>query len=147
MTSKFKNQFYDLLITREIAQPDEIVGCSLEEIDTIKIRQSVQRLPLAYCEFLAVAGKQAGNLWRGCKYNFKYLHDLKSEVMKLMVAYGKPLKLPEDAFVILIEEGINFYWILTANEDDNPPVYGYAPEPYFYGIHTKKLSDFLLYIY
>jgi hypothetical protein len=101
-------------------------GCSDEEIEALKGYQGVEFVPERYREFLAVMGHESGRLlFRGRYGNYEALKKLKTIGRDFVSANSDGLKLPQDAFVFLMDQGTEFLFFTTEPRDNDPPVYLY----------------------
>lgn len=69
----------DILIANELAEPKQLNGCTKDEIQQLKTRQKVTRLPKIYEDFMLMMGKSAGPfLFRGEDYVYDQVLHLKN---------------------------------------------------------------------
>lgn len=115
----------DKLITLQLAEPHEIVGCAEAEIETLMANQGVTFLPELYRQFLLTLGKQSGLLFQGTDAQYKYLMGMKEAAVELLQENGNPFALPADAYVFRMHQGYTFFYFLTADKHENPPIYRY----------------------
>lgn len=115
----------DKLITLEVAESHEIIGCTEVEIETLMANQWVHFLPELYREFLSMMGKQAGLLHQGTDARYEYLLDIKEAALGLLQENNNPFELPADAFIFQMHQGYEFFYFLTADRNQNPSIYRY----------------------
>lgn len=115
----------DKLITLQLAEPHEIVGCTEAEIETLMTDQGVTFLPELYRQFLLTLGKQSGLLFQGTDAQYKYLMGMKEAAVELLEENGNPFALPAEAFVFRMHQGYIFFYFLTTDKNENPPIYRY----------------------
>lgn len=115
----------DKLITLQLAEPHEIIGCAEVEIETLMTNQGVTFLPELYRQFLLTLGKQSGLLFQGTDAQYKYLMGMKEAAVELLQENGNPFDLPADAFVFRMHQGYIFFYFLTADKNEDPPIYRY----------------------
>jgi hypothetical protein len=115
----------DKLIALEVAEPHEIIGCTEAELETLMASQGIHFLPELYQEFLLMMGKQAGLLHQGTDARYKYLLNIKEAALELLQENDNPFELPADAFVFQMHQGYEFFYFLTGDKSQNPPIYRY----------------------
>jgi hypothetical protein len=130
------------MLEEGIADRDNLIGCSEEEIKDIEQRFHL-KLPGLYKDFLRVMGRKAGNLFYG--ENMFYPEVLKfQENAKFMMMNDDltaPLiELPPTAFVFGHHQGEQFLFFLTSESDD-PSVYHYLEGKDFFTKSFDKLSE------
>lgn len=144
---EFKTLLRQKIIERGLAKEEELAGCTINDLEDYMKTQGVQRLPSIYIDFLLTVGKSSGNLWKRAHYKGVDLTRIKASLLNLLIAHKNPIILPDDAFVFFSEDRIVFYYFLTKNHDENPPVYMFLEVEYKHEIVDKNLSDFLLNVY
>jgi hypothetical protein len=113
-------QLRERLITSNLTTPDNIVGCSDDEISELE-RATGGRLPRSYREFLKVAGKRAGPLLSDTTAFYPKIIGLTQRTRDHFSGF---LELPPNAFVFANHMGEAFlYFEMDGNED--PPAYGW----------------------
>jgi hypothetical protein len=112
------------LIRMRIAKPQEIKGCSDDEISTLEARYHLS-LPKLYKEFLREMGHRAGSFYQGTDFFYESLFDLRESAEELLREDESRFQLPDDAFVFFMHQGYQFMYFRTANRDDDPPVFNY----------------------
>jgi hypothetical protein len=138
MTEMFSiDNLINKLIELDIAKPDEILGCTPEEILELQQHQGIAFLPELYREFLEKMGKGAGLFLQHLECFYPELLHLKDEVKtellhlkdevktELLQPDLTTFKLPDDAFVYMTNQGYEFFYFLTHNQDDDPTIYHY----------------------
>lgn len=136
-----------IMAQKGLATPDELIGCSQQEIKAAMDVQNVARLPKMYEDFLLAMGKNAGKLWKhGGGYTYPDIERFKEQAKRLLKVDRDPIVLPDDAFVFVIHEGMIFYYFLTT-EGDDPPVYVYSEIEFTHEQVDERLSDYLLNVY
>jgi len=104
------------IISSNIALPDEVKGCTEEEIKKLEIVLNVQ-LPLAYKAFLKVMGHGAGRLMRDADVFLDVLKGLTKEASEILADEEMP-PLPDRAFVLAMRNGEQFLFFICDGEDD-----------------------------
>lgn len=140
----YLNRVKKQLIELKLASPDELLGCTEDEVVELEEKLGIL-LPKAYQEFLLFMGHGAGRFLRGSDYFFKDLLVLKHWALALLEENNFPESLPEDAFVFLMHQGYQFSFF-RVSQGDNPPTYYYCEgtdETAFIKSHDKY-SDFLM---
>src|SRR6516164_420407 len=92
-------EFAARLVAAGIAAPHEIVGCSADDVARLEASFRI-RLPLAYTEFLRVAGRRAGTFMSDVDFLYDKLFLLHAMAADLLNDWEKgELTLPKNAFV------------------------------------------------
>lgn len=151
MVSPFGTQLREKLILLGMAVPEQVIGCSLMEIEELKLRQGVKHLPACYRGFLNVMGRMAGKWLGGTDAFYPEILELKDWAKELLAENESRIQLPDDAFVFLMHQGYQFMYFLTGDCNEDPSVYYYTeilkdrPEmPQLRFSHlTEFLTDFL----
>jgi hypothetical protein len=107
-----------------IASPEEIQGCTKEEVEEIQAYAGV-KLPAIYLDFLYTMGRGAGNFFKGSDMFYPSLLGLRKAAEELLSEEGASFSLPKDAFVFLMHQGYQFLFFRTLGCSDDPPVYHY----------------------
>jgi hypothetical protein len=114
----------------------KISGCSDDEIKALMKAQGVERLPQTYVEIMQQVGKV-----HLIVASWDDAVKLKQHLIRSLEE--TPYTLPQDAFVFKEHQGYLWWFFLTDNEDEDPPVYIYVEEQDFV-IAKDKLSAFVL---
>ena len=122
------NRMLDKLLSLGLVDLSRVKGCSLQELEQIKIQQGIQQLPELYEDFLRVMGRGDGGLYSGSSCVYPELLSLKKDAEMLLAANDHPFKLPYDACVFWMHQGYQFVYFLTAEPNDDPPVYYYTED-------------------
>jgi len=131
---------FDDLIQQRFLLPTELHGCTKRELEELEEHFQFQ-LPHVYREFMSLAGKGAGSLFRGTDIFFPRVLKLQSEAMDLLTELGKTSVLPSNAKVFCMHQGYEINYFLP--EEDNPPIFQFfegqdrATRPW------KTFSEFL----
>ena len=131
------------LIELQIVSPDQLLGCTLDEIIGLEQRLEIS-LPVAYKEFLLLMGHSASKFLQGSDCFFKHLPYLREWACEILQENKFSKTLPEDAFVFFMHQGYQFSFFIIS-EGDNPPTYSYCEgtkQTSFMKSH-EKFSDFL----
>ena len=131
--------YRDLLRLR-IATPEQIVGCTEDEIQQIKQRQNILHLPAFYFDFLRFMGHSAGNLF--FRSGLAYYPDLLT-LKNLAIAEPRVGTIPENAFVFLVDDE-RFMYFLTSDESDDAAVHCYDDNQFrfnYYGTYSEFLFE------
>jgi len=103
-------------------------GCTDAEIDQLE-QQIGLAFPLAYREFLAWAGHDAGELFHPDEeYAYDDLLELQTIAQDIVQQSGFPDPLPNDRIVVQLYWGMQFAFI-CASEEQDPPVYEFLWVP------------------
>ncbi|MFN3201249.1 MAG: SMI1/KNR4 family protein [Bradymonadia bacterium] len=126
--------------TKGVLVPDELVGCSDEEILALEAKYSV-RLPNLYRQFLQTMGHGSGHLFQYDHFDAQYKdvltltedyrnadHSLDEseyapEVYAELLTLGPPPTLSEDSFIILGRLGDHFEFIQCKAASDSAVYY------------------------
>jgi SMI1-KNR4 cell-wall len=119
---RVKNQLIEL----KLVKPDELVGCTRDEVSAIEQQLGIP-LPLAYQEFLLSMGHSAGQFLRGSDCFFKHLPQLQEWAIDLLQENNFAQSLPEDAFIFFMHQGYQFSFF-RVSEGADPPTYSYSEE-------------------
>lgn len=117
--NQVKEAFLALVQQGAIAKAN-LIGCTDEEILIIQKHFSCQ-LPQAYKDFLLIAGKGAGILFRGSDIFYPRVLELQSEAKELLSELGLTTLLPIDAKVFCMHQGYELNYFMPTSDD--PPVF------------------------
>lgn len=129
------------LVAAKICKPDEIKGCTVDEVSELERLVGI-KFPSQYRNFLLDVGNGAGNFFRGTDIFFRALDDLNGEAIALLEENGEVFSLPEDAFVFSMHQGYEFNYFL-ASDGENPPVYQYVEGNGMPVITWKTFDDYI----
>ncbi|WP_311970484.1 SMI1/KNR4 family protein [Pseudomonas baltica] len=108
------------LVLRGVILNSTLVGCS--EVEIASIEQNFGcKVPLAYREFLTIAGRSAGKIFCGVDIFYPRLLSLKVEADELLDELGLSDLLPTDAKVFCMHQGYEINYFLPISDD--PPVF------------------------
>ncbi len=113
----------ETLIRKRIANCDEILGCSEEEIKELEAFFNTH-LPSEYRNFLLTMGHSAGKFFVGTDIFYPSLFHLKLWAKDLLMENNVSFQLPDDAFVFSMHQGYTFLYF-NLSEGEDPPVYMY----------------------
>jgi len=116
-------QLAERLVATGLASASQMLPCTDIEIGDIERAQGAP-LPAAYRAFLKLMGRGAGELFEGSDCFYPEVLDAKLFAKALLVEDGGGHKLPQDAIVILVHQGYQFYYC-EASQGENPPVLHY----------------------
>ncbi|WP_081005854.1 SMI1/KNR4 family protein [Pseudomonas asplenii] len=108
------------LVLRGVILDSALVGCSEVEIASIEQHFGC-KVPLAYREFLTIAGRSAGKIFCGVDIFYPRLLSLKFEADELLDELGLSDLLPTDAKVFCMHQGYEINYFLPVADD--PPVF------------------------
>lgn len=113
------------LLASGIAKPDEIGGCSDDEVRRLERCLNVV-LPEAYVQFLKALGHKAGSLMADVDYHYCLLERINTDARKILDNWEEGrLPLPEKAFVFSMRQGEQFMFFVADGSLDDPPIYYY----------------------
>ena len=132
------------LAALKLASPDELKGCSNQEVWQLE-RQLGVKLPQAYREFLLLMGKEAGQFLRGSDCFYQHLPELQTAAIELLEENHFPQLLPNDAWVFFMHQGYQFSFF-RLGEGEDPPTYSYceAETEQSFVKSQERFSQFLL---
>jgi hypothetical protein len=112
-------KLFDALVQQGAILETSLVGCTDAEIATIEQHFGCI-LPAAYRDFLSLAGKSAGKLFRGTDIFFPRVLALRAEACELMNELNLADLLPVDAKIFCMHQGYEINYFLPISND--PPV-------------------------
>ena len=107
-----------------IASPDQIRGCSENEIESIENSFRV-KLPSAYKEFLSAFGHSAGRFWYEADFAADKLPEINRKARAILEESDAGLELPPRGFVFALRYEEQFLFFLADGKSDNPPTFRY----------------------
>jgi len=108
------------LVLRGVISEHNLVGCS--EVDIASVEQHFGcEIPLAYRDFLTIAGRSAGKIFSGVDIFYPRLLDLEFEAEELLDELNLSGFLPADAKVFCMHQGYEINYFLPVSDD--PPVF------------------------
>lgn len=111
--------FHELVLKGVILE-STLVGCT--DVDIAAVEQYFGcKLPLAYRDFLMVAGRSAGKVFCGVDIFFPRLLSLRLEAEELLDELSLSGLLPADAKVFCMHQGYEINYFLPVSDD--PPVF------------------------
>jgi hypothetical protein len=125
MATSFIDYLAEELVKLGVAQPQEFIGCTQEQVEEIKIRQHVSSLPSLYEEFLLKMGRSAGKFLPGPEHFYPIVLELKEVAVGILKENLPSFVLPDDAFIFTENQGYEFMFFLTNEKSDDPPVFHY----------------------
>lgn len=118
-------------------------GLKEGEIERIRLDQGVPRLPGLYAEFLAVAGRSAGILFRGTDLFYPSIIGIRNDTRELFRENEIDTDLfDDDAVVFGMHQGYVAYWMTDYRADD-PPVMVFEEQETFPRSEYRSLSSFI----
>jgi len=118
------DEVVNLLVRTKIAQPQEIVGYTEEEISELEQRVGLT-LPTAYRDFLRTMGHRGGSFMVGTDFFYDDLPGLRDALIESFTQMRVDFHMPSDVLVFSSHQGYIFHFFRTT-EGDDPPVYGYS---------------------
>jgi hypothetical protein len=97
--------------------------CSASEVEQVEHHLGVS-LPAAYKAYLRIAGTGPPAAWVGSDCTVRHLPGLRGGAERLLRECGQP-PLPEAAFVFLMHQGYQFFYLLADGSSDDPSVFYY----------------------
>lgn len=114
----------EAMIKSGLATPDEIIGCSEEEIKEIESQRNLV-LPASYKDFLRGMGKCAGWLLEGSDFYYPEMLDCQALAERLLAGDKTLFSLGQSCFVFIQHQGYQFMYFDTASNSFDPPVFHY----------------------
>lgn len=124
VTSSWIDSFIDQLIAAGLATPDNLLGCSEEDIAEVESKLNI-KLPEIYKVFLRRMGKESGDFMPECLLSFPLVARYGRESADAVINAKTDYRLPQAAFVFIERYGCQFFFFDTSDENSNPPVYRY----------------------
>ncbi len=135
-------QLVDRLIASGIARPDEIMGCSEEDLRIVGQR-APGPLPFPYLDFLYAIGRGAGRFLSEQDVFYPHLLDLNAQAKDILDNWedGK-LQLPTKAFVVSMRYGDQFLFFDLDGKSDSSELHHYFLEQGFFR-HVGTFWDWI----
>lgn len=131
--------FHELEL-RGVILESALVGCS--EVDIASVEQHFGcKVPLAYRDFLTIAGRSAGKIFCGVDIFYPRLLRLKLEAEELLDELGLSDLLPRDAKVFCMHQGYEINFFLPVSDD--PPIFQFFEGQNSVNKAWDSFSDFL----
>jgi len=138
--SKVKEVFSAIVLQGAIAETN-LIGCNDDEVSIVEKHFACQ-LPQAYKDFLSIAGKGAGKLFRGTDIFYPRILELQSEAKELLAELELTVLLPHDAKVFCMHQGYELNYFVPTSDD--PPVFQFFEGQTDVVIAWKTFSEFIL---
>lgn len=129
------------LVEQGVIAKRSLVGCTSNEILTVE-RHFACRLPQEYKDFLSIAGKGAGKLFRGTDIFYPRLLELQSEAGELLAESNLRSPLPNDAVVFCMHQGYELNYFEPKSDD--PPVFQFVEGQTEAAVAWPAFSEFIL---
>ncbi|MEV0339762.1 SMI1/KNR4 family protein [Nocardia sp. NPDC050713] len=126
------------LLASGVASEDEIVGCSVSEIEDVSSRAGSFRLPDQYLAFLQVMGRRAGELFEGTDIFYPRSLEAREAAIDVASGDGESLSL-ENRFFFGHHQGYKVYFF----EPESPAVFTYQEGNPEVRMLAKSLLAFL----
>lgn len=139
MMGSVEKIFSDLVQQRKILK-SSLIGCTDVEISTIE-RHFNCILPVAYRQFLAIAGKSAGKIFSGTDIFFPRVLELQNEASELMSELNLSFLVPVDAKVFCMHQGYEILYFQPISDD--PPIFQFFEGERSITQPWKRFSEFL----
>lgn len=122
--AEFPDNVVQLLNRKADAPHSEVIGCSVDEIMMIEARLG-KTLPDMYVRYLAAMGRAPGVMFLG-EFATRFPGVIGAPMYAQEMFEHEPtgFQLPDDAIIVMMSQGLYFYFI-RATEGDDPPVYHY----------------------
>lgn len=135
-----EDAFLSIVHTGKIAK-SSLVGCTDDEI--LKVEEHFHcHLPQAYREFLLIAGKGAGKLFRGTDIFYPRVLELQAEANELLAELELTGLLPNDAKVFCMHQGYELNYFEPTSDD--PPVFQFFEGQTVAAMAWSSFSEFIL---
>lgn len=121
--------FLERLFASDVARPEEVDGCSPEEIEALERRYQI-KLPLAYTLFLSHLGHGAGLLGNRGEFDLSYedamrlTEEERASWQSIRTTYpdAPPVAFPSNGLIFCVRLGLPNYWFLVCNGGEDSPV-------------------------
>ena len=131
------------LIRSRIANPNEIIGCTPNQIEEIRLLAG-GRLPPVYEVFLRKLGCGAGRFFEGTDIFYPQILTNRQGADALLQEDECEFQLSKSDFVFAIHQGYQFMYFDLSAVGDDPQVYSYMEGDGLPKIKWKHFSDLLL---
>ncbi|MFZ6722249.1 SMI1/KNR4 family protein [Undibacterium sp. Ji49W] len=131
----------DAIVTQGKIKQESLIACSLQEIKAIEKHFSSQ-LPQTYKDFLVIAGKGAGKLFRGTDIFYPRILQLQSEARNLLAELDLTNLLPTEAKVFCMHQGYEINYFLPFSAD--PPVFQFFEGGNAVTMPWQSFSEFVV---
>ncbi|UZE31256.1 SMI1/KNR4 family protein [Pseudomonas asplenii] len=139
MMSRVRQIFFDLERSGCISK-DILLGCNEEEIFGVEKKFNCV-LPVAYRDFLSVAGRSAGKLFFGTDIFYPGVLELDLATEELFSESGRPDFYPGEAKIFCMHQGYEILFFIPGADD--PPVFQYVEGDGSITRPWSSFSDFL----
>jgi hypothetical protein len=139
MNSDIQALFYKLIQQGTISHTS-LIGCNGKEIEFV-VQHFGCELPLAYREFLMIAGKGAGKLFQGTDIFYPRVLQLQEEAAELLAELEQPTLLPADGKVFCMHQGYEINYFVPGHDD--PPVFQFFEGQDLVTQPWPSLSEFI----
>ena len=119
----------------------DFIGVNERELAEIAADQNCV-LPLAYSNFLRVAGRRCGSLWLGSDAFYPAILGLERDAEDLMRESGLPFRLHESDVVIAMHQGYQFLFLSGGTH--NPPVLRFSEQEGVAELVNEQFTSFVL---
>ena len=119
----------------------DCIGVNERELAEIASDQDCV-LPLAYSNFLRVAGRRCGSLWRGSDAFYPAILGLKRDAEELMRECGSPSGLHDSNVVIAMHQGYQFLFL--AGDTLDPSVRRFSEQDGVAELVNEHFTSFML---
>ncbi|WP_153540139.1 SMI1/KNR4 family protein [Actinomadura macrotermitis] len=115
------------LVRQGLVAPEDLVGCTVEEIETLKESQGVTTLPARYREFLEQGGRTPYWLAHLGEWHYEWLLEAKNIAREIVEDHGDDFAPYADAFIFQTHQGYMFLYFRAADLSQlDPHVWTYT---------------------
>ncbi|HEY2948448.1 MAG TPA: SMI1/KNR4 family protein [Micromonosporaceae bacterium] len=114
---------------RALDEQRPIEGLTPEEIDEVRRDQGVASLPAYYAVFLRLLGRRSGAFLVGTDVLYPTIIGLKASTREALEQGDVSSLMPDDAVVVAVHGGYEFYWLEPDGSPDPPLVKYEEGEP------------------
>ena len=125
--SESVKDIFKVLRSKGIVKWLQIKGCSEKEIVKLESELDIE-LPAKYREFLKYCGKSAGEFSIGTDMLYYDVFDLREVALDVLKNNRSSFKLPQTAFVFMVQQGYQFMYFDLSLKSDDPKVFCFIEE-------------------
>jgi hypothetical protein len=131
---------FSAIVQQGAIEKSNLIGCTSEEIVLVE-QHFACRLPQAYKDFLVIAGRGAGKLFRGTDLFYPRVLALQSEALELFAGLDLLELLPNSAKVFSMHQGYEVNYFEPTSDD--PPVSQFVEGQTGVAVAWESFSNFI----
>ena len=133
----------DSLIKLGLASKESIIGCTPDQVGEFRRIRGISALPVQYEEFLAVMGREAGDLLRGTDFFYPTILEVGKWGREVLEENNVEHLFLPDSLILGTHQGYIVYWIEPG--EPSGPVRSYMEGEEAVTQTWPSLLDFLTY--